>query len=122
MFTGCSHAGVVNASKHAVELGGGSVPLYAVVGGFHLVDGDKKKLESTVKDLKELNPKLLVSHHSASKGRGPNIYPTVARALFRLACKDGDREANGRRFGTFIRRDDLRILTAADPEIGVTAM
>ncbi|KAK8140236.1 hypothetical protein PG984_000302 [Apiospora sp. TS-2023a] len=33
VFTGCSHAGVVNVSRHAVRLGGGDVPLYSVVGG-----------------------------------------------------------------------------------------
>ena len=37
LFTGCSHGGVINASRHAVELAGDEVPLYAVLGGFHLV-------------------------------------------------------------------------------------
>ena len=47
MFTGCSHAGVVNASKHAVELGGGA-PLYAVMGGFHLADADAEAANSCI--------------------------------------------------------------------------
>ena len=62
MFTGCSHAGVVNASRHAVELGGGA-PLYAVVGGFHLADAPEEKLQRTLDDLKALEPKLLIPGH-----------------------------------------------------------
>lgn len=63
MFTGCSHAGVINASKHAIELGGGSVPLYAVMGGYHLVDGDATKLQNTVRDFKKLDPTVLIPGH-----------------------------------------------------------
>jgi len=62
MFTGCSHAGVVNASRHAVELGKGS-PLYAVVGGYHLADAEVAQMEATVRDLKALNPSILVPGH-----------------------------------------------------------
>lgn len=62
MFTGCSHAGVVNASRHAVELGKG-VPLYAVVGGYHLADAEIAQLEATVTDLKALEPSILVPGH-----------------------------------------------------------
>ena len=62
VFTGCSHAGVVNVSKNAVELGGG-LPLYAVVGGFHLSDAQTEKLQSTVQDLKELEAKVLMPGH-----------------------------------------------------------
>lgn len=62
MFTGCSHAGVVNASKHAVELGKGA-PLYAVVGGYHLADAETPQMEETVKHLKALDVKVLVPGH-----------------------------------------------------------
>lgn len=62
MFTGCSHAGVVNVAKHAIELGDGS-PLYAVVGGFHLADAEPEKIQSTARDLKALGVKLLLAGH-----------------------------------------------------------
>ena len=35
IFTGCSHAGVVNICRHAQEVFPG-IPLYALVGGLHL--------------------------------------------------------------------------------------
>jgi 7,8-dihydropterin-6-yl-methyl-4-(beta-D-ribofuranosyl)aminobenzene 5'-phosphate synthase len=62
MFTGCSHAGVVNASRHAVDLGN-NTPLFAVVGGYHLADSEQAQIESSVKDLQALRPKLLLPGH-----------------------------------------------------------
>ena len=62
MFTGCSHAGVVNASREAVKLGSGA-PLFAVVGGYHLGDAEADQIQETVQDLKALQPKLLLPGH-----------------------------------------------------------
>ncbi|KAI1800192.1 Metallo-hydrolase/oxidoreductase [Daldinia bambusicola] len=62
VFTGCSHAGVVNVSRHAMELGGGA-PLYTVVGGYHLADGSPEKLQQSLEDLKALGPKVLMPGH-----------------------------------------------------------
>ncbi|KGO48465.1 hypothetical protein PEX1_003020 [Penicillium expansum] len=63
VFTGCSHAGVVNTTKHAVDLTGGSVPIHAVVGGFHLATSDADQIQSTVADLKRLDPAVLMPGH-----------------------------------------------------------
>jgi 7,8-dihydropterin-6-yl-methyl-4-(beta-D-ribofuranosyl)aminobenzene 5'-phosphate synthase len=62
VFTGCSHAGVVNVSRHARDLGRG-VPLFAVVGGYHLADAVPDKLEQSMLDLKALGPKVLMPGH-----------------------------------------------------------
>ncbi|KAF2001074.1 metallo-beta-lactamase superfamily protein [Amniculicola lignicola CBS 123094] len=62
LFTGCSHAGVVNAAKHAVALIP-EVPLYAIVGGFHLADAVPEIISTTIKDLKELGVKVLMAGH-----------------------------------------------------------
>jgi len=63
VFTGCSHAGVVNTTKHAVDLLNGAVPLHAVIGGFHLATSEQEQMESTVKDLKRLDPAVLLPGH-----------------------------------------------------------
>jgi 7,8-dihydropterin-6-yl-methyl-4-(beta-D-ribofuranosyl)aminobenzene 5'-phosphate synthase len=63
VFTGCSHAGVVNVVKHALQLAGENVPLYAVVGGYHLVGPNEAWIKDTVADLKELNPRVLMPGH-----------------------------------------------------------
>jgi len=58
VFSGCSHAGVVNVSRNAVELGK-SAPLFCVVGGYHLVGCEDWQITETVADLKRLDPKVL---------------------------------------------------------------
>ncbi|KAH8703530.1 cytochrome P450 [Talaromyces proteolyticus] len=63
VFTGCSHAGVVNTSCHAKNLLGGKVPLHAVVGGYHLSLSDDKTTNDTVADLKKLDPAVLLPGH-----------------------------------------------------------
>lgn len=62
VFTGCSHAGVINVCKYALNLGSG-VPLYGVVGGFHLADNNPDKLKLSLEDLKKLEPKVLMPGH-----------------------------------------------------------
>ncbi|KAF3763434.1 metallo-beta-lactamase superfamily protein [Cryphonectria parasitica EP155] len=69
VFTGCSHAGIINVCRHAIELdrgdegGRGRNPLHAVVGGFHLADNQPEKLASSLEDLKALEPKVLMPGH-----------------------------------------------------------
>lgn len=63
LFTGCSHAGVVNCSRHAIDSLDGSVPLYAVIGGFHLATSTAADTEITVKDLHKLDPAVLLPGH-----------------------------------------------------------
>lgn len=50
VFTACSHAGVVNVLKHSQSVFS-SVPLYAVVGGFHLAGGNEKIIDDSVRDI-----------------------------------------------------------------------
>lgn len=66
VFTGCSHAGLINVCRHALELGGSGkddLPLYGVVGGFHLADNRPDKLAASLEGLKILGPKVLMPGH-----------------------------------------------------------
>ncbi|GKZ17171.1 hypothetical protein AbraIFM66951_001660 [Aspergillus brasiliensis] len=63
MFTACSHAGVVNCAQHAVDSLDGEVPLHAIVGGFHLATSEASQMESTVRDLKRLDPAVILPGH-----------------------------------------------------------
>lgn len=64
VFTGRSHAGVLNVSRHAVRLGGGGrVPLYSVVGGYHLADASAEKMDQSLRDLEALEPEILMPGH-----------------------------------------------------------
>jgi 7,8-dihydropterin-6-yl-methyl-4-(beta-D-ribofuranosyl)aminobenzene 5'-phosphate synthase len=67
VFTGCSHAGAVNACLHALTLAekaaGEKVPLYAVMGGYHLTGPNEAMIEDTVKDFTELDAKVFLAGH-----------------------------------------------------------
>ncbi|KAI8663748.1 Lactamase-B domain-containing protein [Fusarium keratoplasticum] len=61
IFTGCSHAGLINIAKNARELD--ESPIYSIVGGYHLADASPEKMDQSIKDLKELEPALLMPGH-----------------------------------------------------------
>ncbi|KAJ5120053.1 hypothetical protein N7448_010722 [Penicillium atrosanguineum] len=60
---GCSHAGVVNTTKHAIDLVSPKPLLHAVVGGFHLAMSEEAQINNTVSDLKRLDPAVLMPGH-----------------------------------------------------------
>jgi 7,8-dihydropterin-6-yl-methyl-4-(beta-D-ribofuranosyl)aminobenzene 5'-phosphate synthase len=63
VLTGCGHAGVVNISRYAQQLTGGS-PIRAIVGGFHL-NGPifEPLIPRVLDDLAALRPDYLVPAH-----------------------------------------------------------
>lgn len=67
VIVGCSHVGVVNIlntiSKRV------NIPIYAVIGGTHLVEADEIRLQKTIESLKNMNIQLIaVSHCTGEKG------------------------------------------------------
>jgi 7,8-dihydropterin-6-yl-methyl-4-(beta-D-ribofuranosyl)aminobenzene 5'-phosphate synthase len=62
VFTACSHAGVVNVLKHARETFD-PVPLYGVMGGFHLSGACEAVIPETVEDLKAFDLQMIVPGH-----------------------------------------------------------
>ncbi|ORX93360.1 metallo-beta-lactamase superfamily protein [Basidiobolus meristosporus CBS 931.73] len=64
LFTGCSHAGVINACHEAKRIFGPSVPLYMVIGGFHLAGRQvEQRIQNTVQDMAAFNPTFLAPGH-----------------------------------------------------------
>ena len=63
VFSACSHAGIVNVLRHAREVFD-PVPLYGVMGGFHLAGkACEKIIPETVEDLKSFGLKMIVPGH-----------------------------------------------------------
>jgi 7,8-dihydropterin-6-yl-methyl-4-(beta-D-ribofuranosyl)aminobenzene 5'-phosphate synthase len=62
LFTGCSHAGIINICTHAQELFP-DAPLYALVGGLHLVYPNEEFVDDTVNALKSFGFKLIIPGH-----------------------------------------------------------
>jgi 7,8-dihydropterin-6-yl-methyl-4-(beta-D-ribofuranosyl)aminobenzene 5'-phosphate synthase len=62
LFTGCSHAGVINICNHAGELFP-DIPLYALVGGLHLVHPNEDLIGETIEELKKFGFKVIIAGH-----------------------------------------------------------
>jgi 7,8-dihydropterin-6-yl-methyl-4-(beta-D-ribofuranosyl)aminobenzene 5'-phosphate synthase len=62
VITGCAHAGVVNTVRHAQRIME-TEKVYAVLGGFHLIDADDERIQATVMDLAKFNPEFLGPCH-----------------------------------------------------------
>jgi 7,8-dihydropterin-6-yl-methyl-4-(beta-D-ribofuranosyl)aminobenzene 5'-phosphate synthase len=63
IISGCAHAGIINTITYAQRITG--VPrVYAVIGGFHLAGKENEhRIEQTIKELEQVNPKLIVPSH-----------------------------------------------------------
>ncbi|MHA2014746.1 MAG: MBL fold metallo-hydrolase, partial [Candidatus Thorarchaeota archaeon] len=62
IISGCSHAGIVNMTHHALRVTGETV-VAAIFGGLHLLSASAETIRLTINDLAELNPSLLVLGH-----------------------------------------------------------
>jgi len=62
IILGCAHRGIINTIRHAQKLTG-IEPVYAVIGGTHLIGASTQKMDSTIAELKGVGiQKLGVSH------------------------------------------------------------
>jgi 7,8-dihydropterin-6-yl-methyl-4-(beta-D-ribofuranosyl)aminobenzene 5'-phosphate synthase len=59
---GCAHSGLINTLNYARALSGIS-RIRAVIGGFHLLNADDQRIQSTLAELKTLAPEFLVPCH-----------------------------------------------------------
>lgn len=61
VVVGCSHPGIINmlqTIQRRLEL-----PIYAVFGGSHLVEGNEKRIKATLHTMKQMNIKVLGLNH-----------------------------------------------------------
>jgi 7,8-dihydropterin-6-yl-methyl-4-(beta-D-ribofuranosyl)aminobenzene 5'-phosphate synthase len=93
VFSSCSHAGIVNVCRDAMQKSG--KPIFGVVGGFHLggtqVEG---RIPNTVEGLARVDPKIILAGHC-----------TGWRAKARLAVDLADRYQPLAVGGTYVFRD-----------------
>ena len=52
IFTGCAHSGIVNTINHAKQITK-IEKIYAIVGGFHLLNADEQRIQKTIKELEK---------------------------------------------------------------------
>lgn len=66
VILGCSHVGLVNILKTIIKRTG--MPIYAVIGGSHLVEADNVRIDNTIKFIKQNNIAMLrLSHCTGEK-------------------------------------------------------
>jgi 7,8-dihydropterin-6-yl-methyl-4-(beta-D-ribofuranosyl)aminobenzene 5'-phosphate synthase len=62
LITGCSHPGIVSMARKARDVGGAD-RIYAVIGGFHLLNAPEDKIDATVQGLLDLGVTGLFTGH-----------------------------------------------------------
>ena len=62
IITGCGHAGIINTVLHARKITGND-KIYAIIGGFHLINAKDNVIRKTVKHLSKLNPEIVIPLH-----------------------------------------------------------
>jgi len=62
VLLGCAHAGIINTLRYVQELACGR-PIFAVLGGMHLVDASAERMAMTIKELQRFNVAFLAPAH-----------------------------------------------------------
>ncbi len=65
VVSGCAHRGIINTLYHVKQITDGK-PIYAVLGGAHLISASEERIRLTIAALKELDVKRLGLNHCTS--------------------------------------------------------
>lgn len=88
---GCSHAGLVNTLNRVRQLNS-DLKIRAVIGGFHLLEAGRQRLEQTIAALGELAPEIVVPCHCTGDyavaalrdSLGDRVLPGAAGTVYRV--------------------------------------
>lgn len=80
---GCAHAGLVNTLQQVRRLTD-DLPIRAVIGGFHLLNADRRRLEQTIAALQQLDPEVVVPCHCTGE-----VAVSALRHAFGKRCHPG---------------------------------
>src|SRR5215510_6841848 len=91
VFTACSHAGLINVLK-AAQARFPDVPLYGVVGGFHLAGPNEAIIPETVAGLRDFGLKLIAAGHctgwravgALAAAYGDAVVPSAVGKIYRV--------------------------------------
>lgn len=76
VVTGCSHAGIVNISAHAMALAG-TKKVHGIIGGFHLIEAPEEKIKKTVSALKKMKPDWVCAGHCTGFRAQAELYSAM---------------------------------------------
>lgn len=66
VVSGCAHSGIINTIKYAQKITGNN-KVYGVLGGFHLISANNKRIKATVDALKDFDPMFVGPCHCTGK-------------------------------------------------------
>jgi len=66
IVSGCAHAGIINTVMHSKKIMGVE-KVYAVIGGFHLVNADEERIKLTVESLQQIDPEIVCPCHCTGR-------------------------------------------------------
>jgi len=76
-LTSCSHRGVINTVRQAIEASNVS-KVHAVIGGFHIVPPlDDEYIHKAITEFRQINPDYLITAHCT----GDSFYDLARQAL-----------------------------------------
>jgi len=75
IVTGCSHAGIVNIARHAMELTD-CEKIEGIIGGLHLIDASDDRIKRTSEELSKLNPEWICAGHCTGFKAQVELYLT----------------------------------------------
>jgi 7,8-dihydropterin-6-yl-methyl-4-(beta-D-ribofuranosyl)aminobenzene 5'-phosphate synthase len=91
VFTACSHAGVINVLKQARSCFP-ALPLYGVLGGFHLSGTNERVIPDTVEALREFDLSVIAAAHctgwratgALANAFGDAVVPSAVGKLYKF--------------------------------------
>jgi len=78
VLLGCAHAGVVNTLEHVTDLTHGK-PLWAVMGGMHLLKASAERLDRTIEALRRWNIGKFVPAHCTGMDAAAKLWGTFPK-------------------------------------------
>jgi 7,8-dihydropterin-6-yl-methyl-4-(beta-D-ribofuranosyl)aminobenzene 5'-phosphate synthase len=82
VLTSCSHRGVVNTVKRAIEVSGVKT-VHAVMGGFHLAPHKDEYVRETIGALKQINPDYVIPMHCTGEAFIDMVQKEMPRKFIR---------------------------------------
>ena len=80
VFTACSHAGVINVLTHVRECYP-KIPIYAVMGGFHLAGPNQPLIPATIEAMKTFDIQLIAAGHCTGWRALAGLFSTFGDAI-----------------------------------------
>ena len=78
---GCCHAGLINTLRHILHLNPGE-RIHAVIGGLHLLNAGRERLQNTMSELRRLSPDSVIACHCTGEQALAMLHGSLQARVF----------------------------------------